>query len=268
MAPEREEAGKPALTVAGLTDPGLVRTNNEDYFGYYIPEDPRVLDQAGSLFAVSDGMGGASAGEVASAEAVNVLLQEYYFSPRNLKAATRLKAAFDRTNAHIYRLANYHSSFNRMQCTLTVLLLRGKDYHIAHVGDSRAYLLRGGQLTALTKDHSLVGRMERLGVLSSEEARQHPNRHVLTRSVGEAPIPRVDVISGRRLPASLFFLATDGVTGVLSDEELREFLLAPGALADRLAAIIMEVNRRGGNDNATVLAVEDDGEVHGYPGAR
>ena len=159
-----EKIGMPgAVEVHCFTDKGSIRSNNEDYFGYYIPPDSGLKERWGSLFAVADGVGGSAAGEVASAEAVNVLLQEYYFGDHTEKVPERLKNAFQHTALHIYDLSISHASNRNMKCTLTTLLLKQNRFFITHVGDSKILLLRGDDLIQLTKDHSLVGKLVRLG---------------------------------------------------------------------------------------------------------
>jgi len=155
-----------ALQVYGVSDRGRVRQNNEDYFGYYIPADAG-LNRLGSLFAVSDGVGGSAAGEVASAEAVNVLLQEYYFGDHTEKIPERLKNAFQHTSLHIYDLSISHRSARHMKCTLSTLLLKQNRFFITHVGDSKIMLLRDNDMIQLTKDHSLVGKLMRLGLITA-----------------------------------------------------------------------------------------------------
>lgn len=240
--------------VAGHSDKGKVRPRNEDCFGYYIP-DKKTNTQLGSLFVVSDGVGGHVAGEVASAEAVNVLLQEYYFGNHSEKIPQRLREAVCHAGLHIFDLGASHSAFHNMQCTLTSLLLRQNQYHIAHVGDSKAFLLRAGAFTQLTKDHSLVSKLVRMGFVSKDEAKSHPYKHALLRALGEKPIFPVDVYSGNFLPGDLYCLITDGILEHISEEELHQGLLKNGKLDDILNQLISIVNQRGGTDNMTILAV-------------
>lgn len=240
--------------VAGYSDKGRVRPRNEDCFGFYVP-DKKTNELWGSLFVVSDGVGGHVAGEVASAEAVNVLLQEYYFGQHADKIPQRLREAFCYTGLHIFDLGASHSAFHNMQCTLTALLLRQDQYHIAHVGDSKAYLLRSGAFTQLTKDHSLVSKLVRMGFVSTDEAKSHPYKHMLLRALGEKPIFPVDMYAGNFLPGDLFCLVTDGILEHITEAELQAGLLKNGKLDDILNQLISLVNERGGSDNMTILAV-------------
>ncbi len=244
-----------SLQVCALSDKGSVRSNNEDYFGFYLPDD-NVLNQLGSLFAVSDGVGGNSAGEVASAEAVNVLLQEYYFGDLSKKIPDRLKSAFGNAALHVYDLGMTHRSTHNMKCTLSTLLLTKNRFFITHVGDSKIMLLRDGDMIQLTKDHSLVGKMMRLGLISPEEASVHPNKNILLKSVGEGPLLVPDFYSGYTKQGDLFCLITDGILEHARPEELKSFLLERGYTEKELAELVAELNKRGGYDNMTILTVK------------
>lgn len=247
---------KIVLQVSGLTDKGQVRPRNEDYHAYFIPPDRKSKERRGSLFVVSDGVGGHLAGEVASAEAVNVLLQEYYFGDYTDKLPQRLEGAFAHAAVHIFDLASHHPGFHNMQCTLTALLIWHDQYFIAHAGDSKAFLLRDGTLTQLTKDHSLVAKLVRMGLISEEQAKTHPYKHMLIRALGENPILQVDTYKGNILPGDIFCLVTDGILEHISEEELRLFLLQKGNLDNIEEEIIKQVNDRGGCDNMTILTVK------------
>lgn len=244
------------LVVAAATDRGQVRERNEDFFAYYIPGDSGRRAEYGSLFCIADGVGGHVAGEVASAEAANVLLQEYYFAKPRQAPAQRLRAAFRRAAVHVFALGDAHDSFHHMQTTLTALLLHRERFYVGHVGDAKCYHAPEGEpVRQLTRDHSLAAEMRGLGILrSSEEARRHPGRHVLMRSVGVDPLVRPDIVTGVVRPGDLFVLATDGVMDDLNASELTG-LLRGNDLAAAVAAAVATANARGGVDNLTVLAV-------------
>ena len=244
-----------ALQVHGLSDKGMVRQNNEDYFGYFRPAETG-LEHFGSLFAVSDGVGGSAAGEVASAEAVNVLLQEYYFGEHTKKIPERLKNAFRHTSLHIYDLSISQPAARNMKCTLSTLLLRQNRFFITHVGDSKIMLLRGGDMIQLTKDHNLVGKLMRLGLITAKEARTHPNKNVLLKAVGEGPLLVPDFYSGYTQPGDLFCMITDGILEHATDEELKSFLIEHGSSGKELAELIADLNSRGGYDNMTIMTVK------------
>ena len=243
------------LQVYGLSDKGSIRPNNEDYFGYFVPDDAHMKEQWGSLFAISDGVGGSSAGEVASAEAVNVLLQEYYFGDYSDKAPDRLKSAFRHTALHIYDLGIAHATARNMKCTLSTLLLKQNRFFITHVGDSKIYLLRENGIIQLTKDHSMVGKLMRLGLITAEDARFHPNKNILLKAVGDGPLLVPDFYSGIAKSGDLFCLVTDGITEHATENELKDFLLDKGSSDTELTELVAELNRRGGHDNMTIMTV-------------
>lgn len=244
------------LKVQYYSDMGRMRSNNEDYCGFYVPEDITVKEQFGSLFVVSDGVGGSNAGEVASSEAVNVLLQEYYFGSYTDKSPDRFKQAYNFTAMHIYDLAQAAGSCNQMMCTLSALLLRDSKFFITHVGDSKIFLLRNGQFIQLTKDHSVVGRLVRMGFITKEQARTHPNKHVILRCLGERPVLPADFYSGNILPGDIFFLCTDGILEHFTEEEIQEYLLQKRHLGEGLKRLVETANERGGQDNMTVMYVD------------
>lgn len=241
--------------VQSCTDMGKVRDNNEDYHKYHIPNDKSILRDLGSLFIISDGVGGNSAGEVASAEAVNVLLQEYYFGMHSSKVPDRLKSAFQNTAMHVYDLASSNTSMRNMKCTLSALLIKQDKFFISHIGDSKIFLLRSNKMLQLTKDHSLVGKLLRLGLISAEEARVHPNRHIILKALGDQPIMPADFYSGRIMVNDIFCLITDGILEHLTLDELKTFLTKDISNAG-LKKIINESNNRGGYDNMTIMTVK------------
>ncbi|MDR3552186.1 MAG: protein phosphatase 2C domain-containing protein [Clostridia bacterium] len=249
---------KTDVNVQCCTDKGLVRQNNEDYCGYYIPEDNNIKESLGCLFAVADGVGSCQAGEVASAEAINVLLQEYYFGDYTEKCPERFKEAYDFTSLHIYDLSSANGSCNKMMCTLTALLLRDSKFYITHVGDSKAFLLRDGNLIQLTKDHSVVGKLVRMGFITKEQARTHPNKHVILRSLGERPILPADFYSGNIQTGDVFFLCTDGIFNHFTEEEIQEFLLQKRYQNEGIDTLVRIGNERGGEDNMTVMSIDAD----------
>jgi len=244
-----------SIKVSGLTDMGSIRKNNEDYFGYYIPSDKGIKENLGSLFAVSDGVGGNAAGEVASAEAVNVLLQEYYFGDYTSRIPDRLKNVFQHTSLHIYNLATTYNSNQKMKCTLSTLLLKNNKFFISHVGDSKIFLIRSNKIIQLTKDHSLVGKLVRLGMITEEQARVHPNKNILLKSVGDGPLLLPDFYSGIINEGDVFCMVTDGITEHETTEELNNFFIANNFSFEALKKLVNEINNRGGYDNMTIVNV-------------
>jgi len=157
---------------------------------------------------------------------------------------------------HIYDLSISRTSVQHMKCTLTTLLLRHNRFFITHVGNSKIFLLRSGTMTQLSKDHSTVGKLVRLGLITLEEARTHPNKNVLLKAVGDGPLLLPDFYSGFITPGDLFCLITDGVLEHTAPEELRSFLLEKGVTENTLRQFITEMNHRGGYDNMTILTVK------------
>lgn len=244
-----------SIIVHECTDVGRVYQNNEDYFGYHIPEDKEVKRDFGSLFVISDGVGGNAAGEVASAEAVNVLLQEYYFGKHTNRVPQRLKSAFQYTAMHIYDLSSNHFKVQSMKCTLSALLIKNDKFYIVHVGDSKIFLKRSKKMIQLTKDHSVAAKLLRLGLISKKEEKVHPGRHILLRALGDQPILPPDFYSGRISRGDLFCMITDGILEHQTEDELKNFLQKDSS-KEGLENMIKEMNKRGGYDNMTIATIK------------
>jgi PPM family protein phosphatase len=226
-----------------VTDTGKRRLRNEDA---YVCSPP--------LFAVADGMGGAQAGELASRLAATSL-EEFAQAHGEQTAADLVQEA----NARIYRRSREDPAAAGMGSTITVALVDGTAgaVSLAHVGDSRAYLLRGGSLEQLTADHSLVAELVRSGRLTEEEAENHPQRSVITRVLGTDPDVDVDTLSVLAEPGDLFLLCSDGLTAMLRDEDILQVLEEADGDPERAArALVDAANHAGGDDNITVVAFE------------
>jgi len=240
------------FTCAGRTDVGVVRSGNEDAF--------LMVPDAG-IFIVADGMGGHAAGEVASEMSVQIVgrsLENIVGRPDAEAAETIRKGIVD-ANAAIFQRTLVEQDKRGMGTTVTAMVINGERYMIGQVGDSRAYLLRDGQLLQVTKDHSYVQEQVDAGYLTPAQARTHPYSNVITRCVGANSDVAPDVYGGTLHGSDLFLLASDGLTGMLEDEDLVTILTSgrsPGELVDKL---ISEANRRGGLDNVTVIIVRIDG---------
>ncbi|MDP2496692.1 MAG: Stp1/IreP family PP2C-type Ser/Thr phosphatase [Candidatus Palauibacterales bacterium] len=241
---------------AAVSDRGRVRDSNED----------SVLELPGDgLFAVADGMGGHAAGEVASRLAVETLEDRLAGDP-SLPSAGRMAEAVRDANRSILRDADENPGRSGMGTTLTALALEADGrWRIGHVGDSRAYLYRDGELRQLTTDHSWVGKRVAAGELTREEARRHPMSSVLERALGTSRDVEVDVEEGRAGAGDLFLLCSDGLSDMLPHAELESLLGehagagtdgGPQDLADRL---VSAANRAGGGDNITVVLVRLSG---------
>ena len=239
------------ISCAGNTDVGVVRSGNEDSF---------LLDCSRGLFIVADGMGGHAAGEVASEMAVHIIATELG-TLRGLndgEAATRMRAAIRKANAAIFERTLAEHDKRGMGTTTTVMVLFSRRYLIGQVGDSRAYLLREGDLLQLTKDHSYVQEQVDAGLLTPEQARTHPYSNVITRCVGANEDVAPDIYFGNLEQGDRVLLASDGLTGMLEDQQLQGILAAEENPEVAVNKMIADANHRGGLDNITAIVVRVD----------
>ncbi len=229
---------------AGVTHQGAVRSHNEDAF----IERPDI-----GLWAVADGAGGHEAGEVASAMLVEALAAiPAGLSAAELLAQVRLEIA--ETHAALRAEAARRGAHTTIASTLVVLLARGDHFACLWAGDSRIYLLRGGLLHQLTRDHSLVQELVDSGMLRPEEAEGHPRANVITRAIGaEDTTPELDKVSDRALPGDRFLLCSDGLTKTLPQEDIAALL---GTGADPATALVEAALQRRATDNVTAITVE------------
>ncbi len=217
------------------------------------------------VFIVADGMGGHAAGEVASEMAVRIIARELgdISNSTDQEASDLIRNSIIEANAAIFQRTLSEQDKRGMGTTATAMVILGGNYLIGQVGDSRAYVLREGALLQLTKDHSYVQEQVDAGYLSPEEARTHPYSNVITRCVGANVDVTPDVYSGALQAGDVYLLASDGLTGMIEDDDLGEMMtkiVAPQQLADGL---VDEANRRGGLDNVTVIVIRVDGPVDG-----
>jgi PPM family protein phosphatase len=224
---------------AGRTDVGRQRTANEDSLFVSPP-----------LFAVADGMGGAKAGEVASAVAVEAVESAPDSSePAEAQLAGIVRAA----NRRIYDLAVADESRRGMGTTLTLAKVHGDEVSLAHVGDSRAYRMREGGLEQLTRDHSLVAELERSGQITAEAAEHHPQRSIITRALGPEPDVDVDTYTLTGREGDVFLICSDGLTSMISDDEVASIVRSAASLDEAAEALVRAANQSGGKDNITVI---------------
>jgi PPM family protein phosphatase len=224
---------------AGRTDVGRQRSANEDSLVVRPP-----------LFAVADGMGGAQAGEVASAVAVDAVQGAQESSePTEAQLANIVRDA----NRRIYDLAVADESRRGMGTTLTLAKVHDGEVSLAHVGDSRAYRMRDGELSQLTRDHSLVAELERSGQITPEAAEHHPQRSIITRALGPEPDVEVDTYTLAGRDGDLFLICSDGLTSMISDEEVTSILRSADSLDAAADALVRAANQSGGKDNITVI---------------
>lgn len=222
------------------TDTGRARRANEDSAFARAP-----------LFAVADGMGGAQAGEVASRMAVSVL--EPGLPEGEGSVEERLAALVQDANAQIHELSRADEDRAGMGTTITAAYVGEEELSIAHVGDSRLYLLRDGSFERLTRDHSLVDELVREGKLTPEEADVHPQRSIITRALGPEPAVEVDRLTWRARAGDVYLLCSDGLTSMVPEGRVGEIVAAAGSLPDAGRALIDAANAAGGRDNITVV---------------
>jgi protein phosphatase len=230
---------------AALSDIGRVRTHNED----------SVLAQP-PLFVVADGLGGHEAGEVASSIAIETVRDHAPRRPDAKALARAVKAA----NREVIRSAREGYGKQGMGTTMTAAIVEGTHIAIAHIGDSRAYLLRSGTLEQITDDHSMVADMIRRGQLTEAEARYHPNRSVITRALGTDPAVVADTYELTAGPGDRLLLCSDGLTGMLEDAMIAETLATYADPAAAARALVDAANDAGGHDNISVVIVDVGGE--------
>lgn len=241
----RSHAVMPEIDFFHLTDTGCVREGNEDAIGCWPCED-------GLVFAVADGLGGHNAGEVASALALEVLGDHLQGDSAGTPIAKRLRSGVQEANLRIYNKSTTVPELRQMGTTLTVTSVVGDTLVTAHVGDCRLYLLRDGTLMQLTKDHTWVWEQVQYGILAPEEARTHPKRHMLSRSLGQDLIVAIDTLTMKVRPGDVLIQCSDGIHGLLTDNEMME-LLSPSPQADAACrAFIHRARDRGGDDNLSV----------------
>ena len=269
--------GKPVrVQVFGKTDLGRTREHNEDCFlvadltRHSASLQPAVRDhevgERGSLFVVADGMGGAAAGELASDMATQAIynhLSKTWVSDSETteqQFAFRLKQAVEAANTELHAYAKAHPEVRGMGTTTTAAGVLGEHAYLSQVGDSRAYLVRGGVAHQLTKDQSLMQRLVEAGELTEEEAAQSERRNIILQALGPDPRVKVDLTHQELRRGDVLVLCSDGLSGQVKKEEIAAVVAAePGlqAVCDRLIAI---ANERGGPDNITVIAVRFDGD--------
>ncbi len=223
----------------GKTDVGRQRSVNED-----------SLVLAPPFFAVADGMGGAKAGEVASAMAAETFQGE---SDSGEPAEAQLTRILREANRRIYDLAVSDDSHRGMGTTVTAAKVTGNQVSLGHVGDSRAYRLRDGELEQLTRDHSLVAELERSGQITPEAAEHHPQRSIITRALGPEPDVQVDTYTLAGRDGDLFLICSDGLTSMISDDELASILRSTDTLDEAADSLVRAANQSGGKDNITVV---------------
>lgn len=269
-------SGAVHVSVFAKTDLGQTREHNEDSFlvadlstaTASLMPDVREHDvgQRGSLFVVADGMGGAAAGELASAMATEVIWQHLvttWATDTNLSAelfAIRMREAVERANAELFQYAEEHPEVHGMGTTLTMAGVYGSELYLAQIGDSRAYLIRGGRTFQLTRDQSLTQRLIDAGELSEEEAERSERRNIILQALGPDLQIRVDLSHQALRRGDVLVMCSDGLSGLVKRDEIGEVAGRIEALPELCSALIDLANSRGGPDNITVIAARFGGE--------
>jgi protein phosphatase len=242
-----------ATEVFGGTDVGRKRPGNEDSHGVWTPTDAAGHQGLGALLVVADGMGGSQSGEVASQMAVDTVIRVVSQSNSEDVPGT-LRLAIEEANREIHQASLEDSDRNGMGTTCTAVLIREDTAWVAHVGDSRAYLLRAGHIRQLTSDHTLVAALVENLQINRLQARRDPRRNILTRSIGPQPEVEPDVFRAdtRLCVGDAILLCSDGLHNYFNDSELAD-MIAEGDPSNVVRDLIAEANDRGGADNITMV---------------
>jgi protein phosphatase len=243
------------IVVAGLSHQGMVRKENQDSYGFIEPESEDILEERGRLFIVADGLGGHRGGRVASKMAVD-LIGKIYFSSEKEPIYPALLHAVEIANRSIYEASNKHEELRGMATTCTALIIRDHNIFMTHVGDSRAYLVRNGAIKQVSTDHTLVEEMVHSGIINEDEAKSHPDSHILTRSLGILQAVEMDVLDPpiHFQRGDSILLCSDGLTVYVEDQEILKILNENAP--DKACELLVETaNERGGRDNITVEIV-------------
>ncbi len=242
-----------------ISDVGRKRQNNEDSCLLCAPEDARHFERRGVLFAVADGMGGASAGERASRLALETIAEQYYDETYKGLAPAALSESIMAANSAVYYESESSADYAGMGTTASVLAVMGNWAYIAQVGDSRIYLFREGLgVKQLTNDHSLVAEQMRNGLINAEEARTHLLKNLITRAVGIRSAVDVDLFALDLRFGDTLLLCSDGLSNMVTDEEIMDALAMKdlGEASDKLVALALEA---GGSDNVTAIVLRVTG---------
>lgn len=244
------------MKTAYRTDVGRIRTVNEDSAAVEGSADGLTIA------VLADGMGGHQAGDIASRTTIEIMMEELRrlraeMDPAEWEAA--VVAAVERANAEIYGRSAQYPEYAGMGTTVVAAIADCRRLTIAHIGDSRAYMLRGEQLTQLTDDHSLVNELVKSGEISAEEASVHPRRNVLTRALGTEERALADIRHMEWQTGDTVLLCTDGLTNLLAAPEIIHTLQSRSALQDKAEELVEKALQAGGEDNVTVVLIENDG---------
>lgn len=243
---------KPTLEIGHRTDVGRRREHNEDCLGIHVPDIEEQIDSRGTLLMVADGMGGHAAGEIASRTAIAAVLDSYY---GDLSGGVEegLSRALHTANRAVIDEAGRSYGRAGMGTTLAAAAVHNSDLVVANVGDSRVYLIRDGSILQLSRDHSWIAEALAAGRINPEDARRHPWRNVVTRSLGGGPELEVDVYPPRRLhPGDIILVCSDGLWGMIPSERILQIVESRSAQA-AADGLVNAANEAGGHDNITAI---------------
>jgi protein phosphatase len=244
------------LEFAELSDPGRIREHNEDFIGHAAPATADEARALGWLFALADGVGGQDRGEVASRAAVEALLAHFRKSQPGESPSALLPRLAQSANLKVYETAAAAGPGGSSMCTtLVACLLRYDRATIAHVGDSRCYMVRRGQASVLTHDHTLVGEQVRMGLLSHDEAAQSEKRHMLSRSLGASMFVNAEIDEHQLLPGDLLLLSSDGLHGPVVPQEITAITSKFHDLQEAAYQLVSLARDKDGSDNISVQLI-------------
>jgi protein phosphatase len=248
---------------SGLSDVGVIRSHNEDCFD---------IDPENQVFVVADGMGGHSHGEIASRIAVDSIRDfvtrtadtdatlPFELDPALGRHGNRIRAAIRVAHDRVLKAIRQDAALHGMGTTVVGVLVDGQSAAVANVGDSRAYRLRDSKLELLTQDHTWVNEQVMAGFLSEEQARSHPLKNVVTRALGGETDVEIDVREWPLQLGDLFLLCSDGLTTMLTDDEIFARVRTPGRLEEICSRLVRDANARGGYDNVSVVLIRVENE--------
>lgn len=244
------------MSIAAASDTGRARKNNED--SYFIYQNEALIGGC-----VADGMGGHNSGELASAMACDLIKQYIIsrFSPAMdyMEMSELIRRAFVNANTEIYKRSKAEPQNSGMGTTGSMAVIYKSKLIVAHVGDSRVYKLKGGNIYRITEDHSFVGELVRMGEINEQTARLHPNRNYITRALGAEPDVRVDMHI-EQYDRETIVICSDGLSNMVSDEQIQSLIAENETLKEGAAALIELANRKGGNDNITLIIFDNSSD--------
>ena len=239
------------MRIYSATDIGQKRKINQDYV--FVSQDP--VGNLPNLFAVADGMGGHNAGDYASSHAVQILVDEIR-GDADYNPVKVIRHAIETANTEIVDRAQKDEKLRGMGTTMVVATVVGHYAYVANVGDSRLYVIQK-QIQQVTKDHSLVQEMVRMGELSAEEARNHPDKNIITRALGAEETVDIDFFDMKLEPGSTILMCSDGLSNMVEDKKMEEIILNPDEdIVWKGKTLVQEANQNGGKDNIAIILIE------------